>query len=347
MKIPLDRKIEEILKKASDLEMLGEDEAIELLRVGIGSMEYYTILHLADRISRERFGPKGENHFHIGVNVSPCPHNCAFCSLTPDVGLFLESREFTDQELINWAKIAEAGSADAINLMTTGKFKFERLLDIGRMLSSEVSVPLVANTRDISHKEGEKLLKSGFMGFYHAVRLGEGIDTPFSRDLRIKTIKTIKDVGLRWMNCIEPVGPEHTPEEMAGLMVLARENGATYSGAMRRINFPGSPCEKRGMVTERELALVVAVSRLVMGDTVRAHCTHEPNSAALMAGANLFFPEVGSSPRDSVADTGEGRGHGLDYCHNMMNEMGWDPMLPSNCFHDSTEGSIRAGEAFK
>jgi biotin synthase len=329
----MNSRVREIIRKAKDMEGLFAIEAEELLRVEIGSLEYYTILHAADEMSRTSFGPKGENHFHIGVNVAPCPHNCAFCSLTPDVGIFNESREFTNDELIRWARIAEAGSADAINLMTTGKFKFDRFLEIGRILSNEVSVPLVANTRDITHREGEKLIDAGFVGFYHAVRLGEGKDTPFTIDLRIKTIKTIREVGLNWMNCIEPVGPEHTPEEMARLMVLARENGATYSGAMRRINFPGSPCEARGMVTERELALVVAVSRLVMGDIPRAHCAHEPNSAALMAGANLFFPEVGSSPRDSVADTGEGRGHGLDYCHGIMGEMGLDPLLPSNCFH--------------
>ena len=101
---------------------------------------------------------------------------------------------------------------------------------------------------------------------------------------------------------------------------------------MRRINFPGSPLGKHGMITELEMARMVAVSRLVMGDVPSAHCTHEPNSASLMAGANLFFPEVGSSPRDHEADTGKGRGQGLWDCRQKQVEMGWDPDLPSNCF---------------
>jgi biotin synthase len=58
-----------------------------------------------------------------------------------------------------------------------------------------------------------------------------------------------------------------------------------------------------------------------MGDIPLAHCTHEPNGAALMAGANLLFPEVGSSPRDGRADTGEGRGQGIDRCRHCI-EMG-------------------------
>ena len=80
------------------------------------------------------------------------------------------------------------------------------------------------------------------------------------------------------------------------------------------------------------MAQLVAVSRLVMGDTVRAHCTHEPHSLSLVAGANLFFPEVGSSPRDLTADTGQGRGQSLHRCATLLREMGWNPDQASNCF---------------
>ena len=125
-------------------------------------------------------------------------------------------------------------------------------------------------------------------------------------------------------------------------MVLAREHGATYSGVMRRINFPGSPFEDVGMISELELARMVAVSRLVMGGTPKAHCTHEPHVTSLIAGANLFFPEVGSSPRDLCADTGEGRGISVDRCRQMFMEMGWDPDLPSNCFEVISDRNMEA-----
>jgi biotin synthase len=69
--------------------------------------------------------------------------------------------------------------------------------------------------------------------------------------------------------------------------------------------------ERYGMITEREMARMVAVSRLVMGNVPRAHCTHEPHAASLMAGANLFFPEVGSKPRDGKDQVKAGRGRSL------------------------------------
>jgi biotin synthase len=328
----IESKVEDLLKKGGDRIGLDASEAEDLLRLELGTKEVYALMETANRISRQQFGNKGETHFHIGINLGPCAYNCGFCSLATGAGIFSESIEFGEEDIIRWAKDGESQGADALNLMTTGTFRFERLLEIGRLLRREVAVPLVANTRDLDHEEAEKLLEAGFVGAYHAVRLGEGKDTPFTIEKRLKTIDALKDVGLLWMNCIEPVGPEHTPEEMAFLMVMARRRRAVYSGAMRRINFPGSPVAGRGMITELELARIVAVSRLVMGDVPQAHCTHEPHAASLIAGANLLFPEVGSSPRDGQADTGKGRGRNLTDCRKIFMEMGWNPDLASNCF---------------
>jgi len=325
-------KVKHILDKAGDFAGISREEALFLLGLELHSKETYAVMQTANRLSREQFNGKGEIHFHIGLNVEPCSFNCLFCSLTTKAGIFKEKVEFPEEDILRWAKQGEEQSADALNLMTTGTFSLERLIEIGRVLKKAVSIPLVANTRDVNHREGEMLLEAGFVGAYHAVRLGEGKDTPFKREKRIRTVRVLKDVGLLWMNCVEPVGPEHSLEEVVDLMFLAREHGATYSGVMRRINFPGSPMEKHGMITEREMARMAAVSRLVMGGVPRAHCTHEPNSASLMAGANLLFPEVGSSPRDGRADTGKGRGKNIGACREMLREMGWNPRLPSNCF---------------
>jgi biotin synthase len=330
-------RIADILNKGSDNAGIDRKEALSLMQLELHTKETYALMETANRLSMEQFNNKGENHFHIGINVEACPFNCSFCSLTVKAGIFKEKIEFSDDQILRWARLAESGRADALNLMTTGTYSFERLLETGRMLRNEVSTPLVANTRDINHEEGERLFDAGFVGAYHAVRLGEGKDTPFKLKKRIHTITVLKDVGLQWMNCVEPVGPEHDIKEIVDLMFLARKHSATYSGVMRRINFPGSPMEQYGMISELEMARMVAVSRLVMGDVPKAHCTHEPHSASLLAGANLFFPEVGASPRDGEADTGKGRGKGLQDCKRMQADMGWNPDLPSNCFkHEET-----------
>lgn len=336
MEQTVDYGIGEIIDKASDLTPITREEALRLMRIQLHTKECYALMAAANRMSRTLFKNKGENHYHIGLNVEPCPLDCLFCSLTKKAGIFTESVEFPLEQVIGWAKNAEAMGADGFNIMTTGTYPLKKLLEVGRILGRETQVPLVANTRDITHREGESLLAAGFSGAYHAVRLGEGRDTPLKREKRIQTIQVFKDVGLKWMNCVEPVGPEHTAEEIVDLMFLARDYGATYSGVMRRINFPGSPMERFGMISELEMARLVAISRLVMGNVPKAHCTHEPHSASLMAGANLFFPEIGSSPRDQCADTGANRGMDVGRCQSLQREMEWNPSLPSNCFQEAS-----------
>ena len=324
--------VDEILARGADAEGIDRQQALTLMALELHTKETYALMETAHRLSRKHFGDKGENHFHIGVNAAPCPLNCRFCSLSQQAGIFDTAVDFSDAQILDWAESAQAQGADALNLMTTGNYSFNRFLKIGRMLKQAVDVPLVANTRDLTYKEAEDLVEAGFVGAYHALRLGEGRDTPLQPEKRIQTIRIIKEVGLRWMNCIEPVGPEHSHAEIVDLMFLARRYEATYSGIMRRINFPGSPMTRYGMINELEMAKMVAISRLVMGAAARAHCTHEPHSASLLAGANLFFPEVGASPRDGKADTGKGRGHSVRRCHAIQQEMAWRPDLPSNCF---------------
>ncbi len=97
-----------------------------------------------------------------------------------------------------------------VNLMINGSFPFPRLLVTKRMLKPNVYAALVANTIDITHKEGEGLPNAGFVSAYHALRLGQGRDTPFEREKPTGTIKGLKDIGLQWINCVDPMGPEHS-----------------------------------------------------------------------------------------------------------------------------------------
>ena len=136
--------IADILRRGGDGEGLERNQAVALLSLPLGSREVAALMQTADALSRAQFGEKAENHFHIGVNVAPCPLNCQFCSLTKKAGIFREAVEFSDTQVLEWARYGETFGADALNIMTTGDFSFERLLEIGRLLKRSVSVPLVA-----------------------------------------------------------------------------------------------------------------------------------------------------------------------------------------------------------
>jgi biotin synthase len=172
--------VEQILSKGRDGACLTRDDALLLMHLELESRETYALMECANSLSRSLFGTKGEKHLHIGLNVEPCPMDCSFCALTRRAGVFSEKIDFPLAQILAWAKEGEDAGADALNLMSTGSFPFAGLLAIARSLKREVNVPLVANARDINHSEGEQLVDAGFVGFYHAVRLGEGKDTPLN-----------------------------------------------------------------------------------------------------------------------------------------------------------------------
>ncbi len=316
--------IETILAKGRDGVPLERDEALQLVRLDLESRETYALMEAANHLSRTTFGDKGEMHFHIGLNVEPCPMDCAFCSLTRRAGLFTEAIEFPEADILAWAREGAAQGADALNLMTTGSYPLSRLLEVGRWLRREVAVPLVANTRDLNHAEAEQLLAAGFVGCYHAVRLGEGTDTPFRPERRILQTILLREVGLQWMTGRTVVGPG-AQRRRNGRPDAARpwEGGHLQRGHAAD-QFPGLAQGTPGHDQR-------AAHGPAGGGQPTGHGRHGPGPAptsrtawSLVAGANLFFPEVGSSPRPRRR-TPARRGQSPHRCAALFREMGLEP----------------------
>jgi len=318
--------IKGILDKALEGAILTRQEILHMLRIPLPSFEAGLVMASADFLTREASGGQAEVHAQVGLNCSPCPNNCLFCSFATSNQVFQREEEMAVGEVVLRAQKAEAEGANAIFLMATGDYPFGKFIETagevkGRLQPDTV---MVANTGDFGLKEGRSLREAGFTGIYHSIRMGEGKDTKISPETRKKTIQAAKESGLFVGTCVEPVGPEHSPEEIAEKTLIAREIQPCYSGAARRISIPGSPLEKFGMISEYRMAFLVAVVRLAMGRELIGNCTHEPNLLGATAGANLFWAEAGANPRDTEAETSKGRGLDVKICIRIFQEADWD-----------------------
>jgi len=72
------------------------------------------------------------------------------------------------------------------------------------------------------------------------------------------------------------------------------------------------------------MAQIVAVTRLGMPRSAMGNCTHEHCTLGAIAGANLFWEEVGANPRDTEEKTEEGRGEAVSSCQSIFSECDWD-----------------------
>jgi len=316
----------ELIKKSRSGDVLSKNELVYLLGLAPDSAEMYTVMAESTRLSKELSDGKAEVHAQFAINLAPCSCNCLFCSFAKVNGVFTKATELTPEQAVTYARQFESDGANAVFMMSTARYPFERFIEISEEVrkSLKPETTLIANIGDQSLKNSARLKTAGFSGVYHAVRLREGQDTTLSVKERKQSIRNFMEAGLEVGTCVEPVGPEHSNEELAEMIEFTASFNPSYSGAARRIAIPGTVMAKRGVISELRMAQILAVTRLGMPRSVMGNCTHEPCTLGAIAGANLFWAEVGANPRDIEEKTEEGRGETVCSCQSIFHESNWD-----------------------
>jgi len=98
----------------------------------------------------------------------------------------------------------------------SGDYPLGKYIEISQEVRAELKpeTVMIANIGDFGPPEGKRLKEAGYTGIYHAVRMGEGRDTRIDPEVRFKSIKAARDAGLLVGTCVEPIGPEHSVEEV-------------------------------------------------------------------------------------------------------------------------------------
>lgn len=318
--------IDSLLKKARNNERLTHCEITGLLSLPPAAPDAFQVLAAAREISSRLCDNRAEVHAQFAVNLAPCSKNCMFCSFAARNGIFRTGTRISPEEAVGAALAFEKNGANAIYLMSTADFDEDEFLEYGREVRRNLRTDtvLVANVGDRDEAGALKLRDAGFNGVYHALRLREGNDSDINSERRRRSVRAFREAGLIVGTCVEPVGPEHTNDELADLILFTANQQPAFSGAARRISIPGTSLAERGMISELRMAQILAVTRLAVPHEVKGNCTHEPCGIGALAGANLFWAESGANPRDVKEKTEEGRGHTLASCAAIFHEADWD-----------------------
>lgn len=317
--------IKTIFSRAQAGETLGREDALELLTIPNGSREYYELLGIANRDARLRFANRGQIFAQIGIEASPCMANCAFCSLAEDVFDGKDSFVLPVSEAETITEQLVKAGVDELFLMTTANYGKEAFLSYAAAVKKHLpkAMRFVANVGDFDEAYAQKLKEAGFTGVYHIRRLGEGVDTRLDPGQRIRTLDAVREAGLELYYCVEPIGPEHTPEEIVDEIFRAREYPVEVMAVMKRVCVPGTKLYSRGEISAAELAKICAVTELCVRPK-RAMGVHEPDELCLMAGANQIYAEVSVNPRDRSLQTEQSRGASVERTKQMLKNVEWE-----------------------
>lgn len=319
--------LEKILEKAWCHIPLNRQDCKYLLSIDEKSFESGVLRAAAASIIREKNDNSAIIIGQIGVDVTPCPGGCKFCTFGEDHTSF-ESSHLGEDELRE--KIVDFCKYDdlyALYLMTMHTYDLERYLQTIENAKRLVpkATQLWANVGDTELDAFKEMKKIGVTGVYHVCRIGEGIDTKLNPEDRLQTMRNALDAGLELYTCCEPIGPEHTIDQLVDNIFIGIEMGITQHAAMRRVAVPGSPLAQHGQISELRLAHIVAVISLcsVTVPTMAYMGVHEPNALSYAAGANIVTAESGANPRDCQSDTAKNRGMDMARCRKMLFECGF------------------------
>lgn len=326
--------INDIIKQSHNREPFSKGQLVQMLSFAPDSSENYQIMAEANRISKELSDNRAEVHAQFALNLAPCGKNCKFCSFAIINGVFQKACEIDAEEAVKLAKQFEEDGANVIYIMTTADYDFGKFLEISQEVRKNImpETMLIANVGDKDLSEAKRIKGAGYQGVYHASRLREGKDTSIDPALRLQSIRAFQEAGLVVGTCVEPVGPEHTNEELAEMILFTAGLDPAYSGSARRISIPGTEFAHNGMISELRMAQIVAVTRMGMPKSVIGNCTHEPCTLGALAGANLLWAEVGANPRDIEEKTEQGRGHSVESCRGLFGETNWGTLTGPSVF---------------
>ena len=319
--------LSDILSKASDFKAPEKEELLFLLNLDCGSKEAEALRDCANKITRKRFNNKPLVLAQIGIENHPCPANCKFCSFAQDINSaneVLSIEEISKKAL----EMSAGGKLDALFIMAMHDYDADYLLKVCAHLRKIISerIKLVVNIGDTSRDFFKALKEVGVSGAYHVCRLREGSDTRLNPKGRISTIEALKSLGFDWYNCCEPLGAEHTNEEILEQIEIGNTYECFQHAAMPRVVFENSPLAGRGEISQLRLAQIVAVVTLasLKNKALKSIAVHEPNILSLNSGANSLYAESGKNPRDTAKDTSLSRGKSRGEILEMFREANYE-----------------------
>lgn len=309
---------------------LSRGEIISLLGVEVGSADDEYLRAAAREAADKIAGGRGYIWCAVGMDYAPCTMNCKFCSFGEKWGIVREPRHFEPEQVFAHVRTYAENGAAYIVLRTTEFYDLETLFGYIPKIRAEVpgEYAIILNTGELEPADAERAKAAGVYGVYHALRLREGTDTPFNPAERVATMRNVSASGMTLVSLVEPLGCEHTDEEIADSFLNAAACGAKICGAMARFPVEGTPFGSSPMISGQRLAHVVAALRLSGGSAVRDICVHKATPEALESGANVMVVESGAIPRDSDFSEKDWAGVDMARAREMLAAAGYEISLP-------------------
>ncbi|MBO4552079.1 MAG: hypothetical protein J5673_02645 [Candidatus Methanomethylophilaceae archaeon] len=315
----MDQAAVELLLKGYNRGRLSKDDCRYLLSFQEFSAEAIFTRDLFTRFFRDNCANTAAIGAQIGIYTGPCSGNCGFCNFGAGHTMS-KTYIMPDDVLIGYLdECSRYGDVSSISLMTNQDCPIDILVHSVEIAKDYVpkGTEIMVNTGDRSVDDFMRLKDAGAVTAYHVCRMGEGRDTAFDPKDRIQTMRNIKEAGLNLMTCTEPVGAEHTVDEVIGNYFGGMEGGCDCGYLALRMPVFGTPMGGMPTLSIKRYHQMQSVLGL-------ASAWHDGGrrvtgwDTGYFTGLNTLSAEFAGSPRDSAPFSERSAGHTLEWCRRTL-----------------------------
>ena len=321
----------DLLMKGYRRQRLTEDEIVFLLSFPEDSPESQLTIETADRFMRENCDNTGDIGVQIGAITGPCSGRCQFCNFSADTTC-TERYVMPDDVLREYVRMATRfGDVTNVSLLTIQNFDVDDLIRQVKVVKKEVDkgVGISINCGDLEYEDAVALREAGAIGAYHVLRLGEGRYTTIDPERRKRTVRNLIGAGLITTTCTEPIGPEHTPEEIVKNYMWGLNAGCASGAVMYRVAVPGTELGEKGEITQRRFDQIAATMALSSSWYMGPFSVFRWNFG-YHGGFNKVFAEYAGNPRDTAKLSEEGKGRTVEWARRELFLRRYDRILKSD-----------------
>ena len=315
----MDKKAVDLLLEGYGRGRLSEDDCRYLLSFQEFSPEAIFTRDLFSRFFRENCDNTAAIGAQIGVYTGPCSGDCGFCNFgASHTGT--KTYVMPDDVLKNYLDACNRyGDVSSVSLMTNQDCPIDILVHFTEITRDNVpeGTEIIFNTGDRPAEEFRMLKDAGAVTAYHVCRMGEGKDTALDPKDRIQTMRNIKEAGLRLMTCTEPVGAEHSIDEIIRNYFGGMKGGCDCGHLALRMPVFGTPLGGLPTLSIKRYHQMQSVLGL-------ASSWHEGGKrvtgwdTGYFTGLNTLSAELAGSLRDSAPFSEKSAGHTLEWCRRTL-----------------------------
>ena len=225
----------------------------------------------ADRLREHFTGDKVDLCSIINGRSGRCPEDCKYCAQSAHHHTDCEIYDFLpEEEILDACRMNEREGVDRFSIVTAGRVlsgdEFEKAIHAYERMSRECDIELCASFGFVTKEQLIRLKEAGVTSYHHNIETSrrnfQNICTTHSFDMKLQTLKWVKEVGL-YACSGGIIGMGETWEDRVDMALTLSEIGVDSIPINALMPIPGTPLEHLERITEPQIRRTIAMFRYI------------------------------------------------------------------------------------